>query len=106
MKISYRFIDKYTQVPRIINPIIITIQQIDKMIKNKGIKLYIDTVFGGTEPLKKMILVDFFRHAFDGSGADNFFDAGSCIDGNIFFPIYPFSSSLLFRYSFLQFDSK
>ena len=23
------------------------------------------------------------RHAFDGSGADNFFDAGSCIDGRL-----------------------
>jgi hypothetical protein len=25
----------------------------------------------------------FFRHAFDGSGADNFYDAGSCIDGRL-----------------------
>ena len=25
--------------------------------------------------LKRTILTDFFRHAFDGSGADNFFDA-------------------------------
>jgi len=31
--------------------------------------------------LYKEVLGDFFRHAFDGSGADNFFDAGSCIDG-------------------------
>ena len=23
------------------------------------------------------------RHGFDGSGADNFFDAGSCIDGRL-----------------------
>ena len=30
-----------------------------------------------------MVLVDFFQHAFDGSGADNFFDAGSCIDGRL-----------------------
>jgi hypothetical protein len=29
------------------------------------------------------IAVDFFRSAFDGSGADNFFDAGSCIDGRL-----------------------
>lgn len=33
------------------------------------------------DDLYKEILGDFFRHAFDGSGADNFFDAGSCIDG-------------------------
>ena len=25
------------------------------------------------------ILTDFFRHPFDGSGADNLFDAGSCL---------------------------
>ena len=32
---------------------------------------------------RKTILVDFLRHGFDGSGADNFFDAGSCIDGRL-----------------------
>ena len=32
---------------------------------------------------RKSVLLDFFRHAFDGSGADNFFDAGSCIDGRL-----------------------
>ena len=26
----------------------------------------------------KTILKDFFTHAFDGSGGDNFFEAGSC----------------------------
>ena len=34
-------------------------------------------------PCRRTILTDFFRHAFDGSGADNFFDAGSCIDGRL-----------------------
>lgn len=28
-------------------------------------------------------IADFFRFAFDGSGADNFYDAGSCIDGRL-----------------------
>ena len=37
--------------------------------------------FGSMDNLYKEVLGDFFRHAFDGSGADNFFDAGSCIDG-------------------------
>jgi hypothetical protein len=50
---------------------------------NEGVRRYIDQSFGGLEKLRKDILVDFFRHAFDGSGADNFFDAGSCIDGRL-----------------------
>ena len=44
---------------------------------------YIDSTYGGIDALVKAILADFFRHAFDGSGADNFFDAGSCIDGRL-----------------------
>lgn len=55
------FIDKYTQITRIINPVILTIEQIDEMVKNQGLKDYIDRTFGGKEHLKKEILVDFFR---------------------------------------------
>lgn len=44
---------------------------------------YIDDEFGSSDNLYREILGDFFRHAFDGSGADNFFDAGSCIDGRL-----------------------
>ena len=42
-----------------------------------------DSAFGGLVALRIAILQDFFRYAFDGSGADNFFDAGSCIDGRL-----------------------
>ncbi|EGG15843.1 hypothetical protein DFA_09512 [Cavenderia fasciculata] len=76
------FIDKYTQISRILNPIVITIQYIPK-IKDPHLCQYIRSSFGGPNSLIKLILTDFFRHAFDGSGADNFFDAGSCIDGRL-----------------------
>ena len=44
---------------------------------------YIEGGWGDVRSLRKAILGDFFRHAFDGSGADNFYDAGSCIDGRL-----------------------
>lgn len=77
------FIDKYTQVPRILNPVVLVLEEIPKMVKNPTIASLINGTFGGVEAVKKEILCDFFRHAFDGSGADNFFDAGSCIDGRL-----------------------
>lgn len=40
---------------------------------------YVRAKFGGVQQAKLDILTDFFRHGFDGSGADNFFDAGSCV---------------------------
>ncbi|OMJ09082.1 UPF0652 protein [Smittium culicis] len=52
-------------------------------VDKSAIRAYIDYTFGGPVNLRKMILADFFRSAFDGSGADNFFDAGSCIDGRL-----------------------
>ena len=69
---------------RILNPILICLDNIAPVIaKNTGLRNYVENSFGGIEELKKSILADFFRYAFDGSGADNFFDAGSCIDGRL-----------------------
>lgn len=44
---------------------------------------YLDAAFGGADACVRAVCTDFFQHAFDGSGADNFFDAGSCIDGRL-----------------------
>ncbi|KAJ3243745.1 hypothetical protein HDU78_011812 [Chytriomyces hyalinus] len=78
------FIDKYTQIYRILLPIVRCLEAIDELSENNGgIRRYFDSEFKGPENLKMLILSDFFRHAFDGSGADNFFSAGSCIDGRL-----------------------
>ena len=78
------FIDKYTQVPRILGPLVLTMDAIETVLmKDAGTAEYVNSVFGGPRQAQKTILTDFFRHGFDGSGADNFFDAGSCIDGRL-----------------------
>eukprot|EP01107_Rhizomastix_libera_P016272 TRINITY_DN666_c0_g1_i3.p1 TRINITY_DN666_c0_g1~~TRINITY_DN666_c0_g1_i3.p1 ORF type:complete len:748 (-),score=191.42 TRINITY_DN666_c0_g1_i3:75-2318(-) len=78
------FIDKYTQVPRILGPLGITLKVSEDLTENNEvIKRYVKETFTSFEDLKQLILSDFFRHAFDGSGADNFYDAGSCIDGRM-----------------------
>ena len=77
------FIDKYTQIYRILLPICNTLAQIPSLVAKPALRSYIDGEFGSVESLMLEILCDFFRHGFDGSGADNFFDAGSCIDGRL-----------------------
>ena len=79
------FLDKYCQIPRILGPIAHTLKQLDKEYANapRVVQEYIDATFGGVEEAKKLICCDFFKHAFDGSGADNAYDAGSCIDGRL-----------------------
>ncbi|KAF5388186.1 hypothetical protein D9615_000693 [Tricholomella constricta] len=77
------FIDKYTQIYRILLPICNTLSQIPMLAAKPALRSYIEDEFGSTENLTREILGDFFRHGFDGSGADNFFDAGSCIDGRL-----------------------
>jgi hypothetical protein len=80
---SLLFIDKYTQIYRILLPICNTLSQIPTLIAKPAIRSYIDDEFGSPDNLRREILSDFFKHGFDGSGADNFFDAGSCIDGRL-----------------------
>jgi hypothetical protein len=75
------FIDKYTQIYRILLPIVNTLSKLDSFMGK--LLNYVNDTFGGVREAKLIILQDFFKHAFDGSGADNFFDAGSCIDGRL-----------------------
>jgi hypothetical protein len=78
------FLDKYMQVPRILNPVVNVLDAIPSMCaKDEGIREYVRANFGSVEGAQKTILTDFCRHAFDGSGADNSFAAGSCIDGRL-----------------------
>ncbi|KAJ7368778.1 hypothetical protein DFH08DRAFT_33007 [Mycena albidolilacea] len=80
---SLLFIDKYSQIYRILLPICNTLSQIDGLAAKPAIRSYIDDEFGSPDNLRREILCDFFRHGFDGSGADNYMDAGSCIDGRL-----------------------
>lgn len=80
---ALQFLDKYTQVARILSPITICLDALPELCQNDKTAAYIDQVFGGVEKCRKDMLLDFFKSAFDGSGADNFFDAGSCIDGRL-----------------------
>eukprot|EP00879_Flechtneria_rotunda_P004579 GHRR01004834.1.p1 GENE.GHRR01004834.1~~GHRR01004834.1.p1 ORF type:complete len:720 (+),score=299.93 GHRR01004834.1:971-3130(+) len=77
------FLNKYTQVPQILNPVSLVLDELPKLARDPNLAAYINSTFRGLEECRKTILTDFCRHAFDGSGADNFFDAGSCIDGRL-----------------------
>ncbi|KAF9236230.1 hypothetical protein BU15DRAFT_50382 [Melanogaster broomeanus] len=77
------FIDKYSQIYRILLPVCNTLLHIPGLSEKPALRSYIEDEFGSTDNCMREILSDFFRHGFDGSGADNFFDAGSCIDGRL-----------------------
>ncbi|KAF9513808.1 hypothetical protein BS47DRAFT_1456592 [Hydnum rufescens UP504] len=80
---AFMFIDKYSQIYRILLPICTTISLIPELLEKPALKKYIEAEFGDIDSLIREILADFFRHGFDGSGADSFYDAGSCIDGRL-----------------------
>ena len=76
-------VDKYSQIYRILLPICNTLLHIPSLADKPALRSYVDDEFGSIDNCIREILADFFRHGFDGSGADNFFDAGSCIDGRL-----------------------
>jgi hypothetical protein len=73
------FIDKYTQIPRFLKPIADFCDGIPELCSNEKIREYIEDQFGSEENLKMVVLSDYFKHGFDGSGDDG----GSCIDGRL-----------------------
>ncbi|KAG0668830.1 hypothetical protein C6P45_004313 [Maudiozyma exigua] len=78
------FLDKYTQVPSILIPFDQTLLKINELVKSDSYLLeYVNKEYGSVDDLKLTILQDAFAHMFDGSGADNFYMSGSCIDGRL-----------------------
>lgn len=78
------FLDKYATVPRVLNPVVLALDAIPPMCaRDPQVKAYVHEAFGGVERAQRLILADFCRHAFDGSGADSNFSAGSCVDGRL-----------------------
>lgn len=79
------FIDKYTVIPKMLAPIVAAIEGIDAIFdeateeEHPGIRNLLRSMYGTPDKIKMMILRDFFRHGFDGSGDDG----GSCIDGRL-----------------------
>ena len=55
------FIDKYTQVSRILNPIVLCIAQLPELYKRESLKRLFDSQFGGVNKIIKDILCDFFK---------------------------------------------
>lgn len=74
------FIDKYTQVPRILTPIAQCLLRIPGVLKqDPAFHSYVKQEWSSAKGLRMQILCDFFKHGFDGSGDDG----GSCIDGRL-----------------------
>lgn len=72
------FIDKYTQLPRILGPLSNILDRLDDMERDPSTSACI-AQHGGAAKLRIDILTDFFKSAFNGDGDDG----GSCIDGRL-----------------------
>eukprot|EP01041_Mallomonas_annulata_P001966 gene1966-3817_t len=73
------FIDKYSQVPRILAPIATCIESLPGLVTDEPFHAYVREEWTSLQSLRMQILSDFFKHGFDGSGDDG----GSCIDGRL-----------------------
>jgi Protein of unknown function (DUF2009) len=73
------FIDKYTQIPRFLNPLVAFLRSPPELCQDERIAAYIKAQFGSQRQLLLTVLCDYFKHGFDGSGDDG----GSCIDGRL-----------------------
>lgn len=81
---AYTFLVKYTHVQDLLMPILAVLESLPALArKDARVNNLIVDGWGDVEGARRAILRDFFRHAFDGSGADSFFSAGSCIDGRM-----------------------
>jgi hypothetical protein len=71
-------------VPAILGPLMSALDALPaECDKDPELAAYAARKFGGLDGARTAILRSFFRSAFDGSGADSWFDAGSCIDGRL-----------------------
>lgn len=77
------FLDKYIQIPNILIPIDQVLNKIPELFKDDHVAEMLTKNYRSMRQLQLTILQDCFAHMFDGSGADNFFMSGSCIDGRL-----------------------
>ena len=74
------FIDKYTQIPRFLSPLVDFVDGVSEMCaSDTRVAKYVREMFGSARDLETAVLCDYFKHGFDGSGDDG----GSCIDGRL-----------------------
>jgi hypothetical protein len=82
--LARRVARQYAAIERILNPLLAVLDAIGTPKHQPAqLQTYIAMRWRSPTDAVKAILCDFFKFAFDGSGADNFYDAGSCIDGRL-----------------------